>query len=237
MPKDGQPTGPPEFNPEDEIDELFARANPNPDRVGCPTNDVLIALARKERPIEDPAWGHLAKCSPCYREWRALQRRYKAAQPARSVIAIRVLAAVAAGLVIVSGAWFFFRDRSAARTTPQVAEKKIAEPEIRAQLDLRPFAVSRSEGKTSAVTPLLLPRGRLTVTILLPTGAEPGPYEVQVLDEGLQSKAAATGQATIQNFITTVAVRLDLSLVKPGKYQVALRRAEESWRMFPAVLE
>jgi len=32
----------PEFTPEDEIDELFARANANPTRVGCPTRDVLI---------------------------------------------------------------------------------------------------------------------------------------------------------------------------------------------------
>src|SRR5437762_11045020 len=64
----------PEFKPEDEIDELFARANLNPNRVGCPPRDVLIALARKQRPITDPAYEHLAKCSACYREFRSLQQ-------------------------------------------------------------------------------------------------------------------------------------------------------------------
>ena len=62
----------PEFTPEDEIDELFARANANPTRVGCPTRDVLIELAHKRRPISDPAYEHLAKCSACYREFRGL---------------------------------------------------------------------------------------------------------------------------------------------------------------------
>ncbi len=64
----------PEFTPEDEIDELFARANANPTRVGCPTRDVLIELAHKRRPISDPAYEHLAKCSACYREFRAFQQ-------------------------------------------------------------------------------------------------------------------------------------------------------------------
>ena len=64
----------PEFTPEDEIDELFARANANPTRAGCPAHDVLIALAHKRRPISDPAYEHLAKCSACYREFRGFQQ-------------------------------------------------------------------------------------------------------------------------------------------------------------------
>lgn len=61
------------FKSEDEIDEVFAGANPNPARIGCPPRDVLTAIARKELPIDDPAHDHLANCSPCYREFRALQ--------------------------------------------------------------------------------------------------------------------------------------------------------------------
>ena len=66
-----------EFTPEDEIDELLGRANPNPSRVGCPGRDVLISLARRDRPIGDPAYEHLSRCSACYREVRALQQRRK----------------------------------------------------------------------------------------------------------------------------------------------------------------
>src|SRR3954469_15318079 len=57
----------------DEIDEVLSRANPNPNRAGCPPRDALIALSRRAQPINDPAYEHLVKCSPCYREFRALQ--------------------------------------------------------------------------------------------------------------------------------------------------------------------
>ena len=71
---DGQHADLPEFRVDDEIDLLFGRANPNPSREGCPPGDVLQALSRRERPIEDPGYEHLAKCSPCYREFRAFQQ-------------------------------------------------------------------------------------------------------------------------------------------------------------------
>ena len=65
---------PPSLTHPDEIDQVFGRGNPNPDRIGCPQRDVLLALSRRERPINDPAYAHLTKCSPCYVEVRALQQ-------------------------------------------------------------------------------------------------------------------------------------------------------------------
>jgi hypothetical protein len=65
------------FIAEDEIDEVLGRANPNPKREGCPARDVLIALSRRERPIGDPSYEHLVRCSPCYREVRTLQQRLR----------------------------------------------------------------------------------------------------------------------------------------------------------------
>ena len=64
---------PPRLKRPDEIDEVFGRGKPNPDRIGCPPHDVLVALARRERPIGDPAYDHLSECSPCYLEVRALK--------------------------------------------------------------------------------------------------------------------------------------------------------------------
>ena len=63
----------PEFSPEDEVDTFFGHLNPNPTRTACLPHDVLLALARRERPIEDRAYEHLTQCSPCYREFRCLQ--------------------------------------------------------------------------------------------------------------------------------------------------------------------
>jgi hypothetical protein len=56
-----------------EFDVVFGLANPNPERIGCPPTETLIALSRKERAIDDPALEHLANCSPCYLEVRVLQ--------------------------------------------------------------------------------------------------------------------------------------------------------------------
>jgi hypothetical protein len=61
------PEGKP-FTAENEIDQVLGNANPNPARAGCPPQDVLVALARRQRPADDPAYDHLIKCSPCYRE-------------------------------------------------------------------------------------------------------------------------------------------------------------------------
>lgn len=74
MTNHGQHADQPEFKVEDEIDLLFGRANPNPTREGCPTPDVLKALSRREFPIEDTGYDHLARCSPCFRQFRAFQQ-------------------------------------------------------------------------------------------------------------------------------------------------------------------
>ena len=62
------------FVPEHEMDILFGSAHPNPSRADCPSDALLAALSRRERPIEDPGYDHLGKCSHCYRELRALQQ-------------------------------------------------------------------------------------------------------------------------------------------------------------------
>lgn len=57
----------------DDIDEVLSRANPNPERIGCPSRETLIELARRTRLLGDPAYEHLLKCSPCYREFKVLK--------------------------------------------------------------------------------------------------------------------------------------------------------------------
>jgi hypothetical protein len=66
------------------FEELMAGAYPNPERIGCPPRDVLITLARRQRPIGDRAYEHLKICSPCYQEGRAIQEA-DALEPRRRV--------------------------------------------------------------------------------------------------------------------------------------------------------
>ena len=59
----------------DLIDLVFEGANPNPARLDCPARDVLEQLAVRSLPIEHAGYCHLAQCSPCYREFRAVRTR------------------------------------------------------------------------------------------------------------------------------------------------------------------
>lgn len=223
----------PRFEVDDEMDLLFARGNPNPDRVGCLSIDVLQSLARKERSIADPGFEHLAQCSNCYREYRGFQQ---AEVRTRATRTRRLQIAAAAALLIVGGAaaWATIGRRTA--DAPNSA--RIEEVVQTVRLDLRPFSVSRGAQSTAEPDPLRLSKGRLNATLLLPVGAEPGDYEVAVLDESLTPRANAKGTAAIRDFITTlVAEPLDTTTLNPGTYQLGVRRAGGEWQMFPARVE
>jgi hypothetical protein len=105
--------------------------------------------------------------------------------------------------------------------------------EVRAQLDLRPYALMRGEMPQGDRPPLVLPRARVLLTLLLPTASEPGPYEVEIRDSGALSWASARGDAGLRNQVTTLEVALDLGAVSPGTYQIAVRRHGEDWQLFP----
>jgi hypothetical protein len=230
-----QPPDPTDSNGQNDIDEVLGRANPNPERTGCPQRDILIALADRQRPIGDPAYEHLVKCSPCYREFRALQQggvSHAYVMGAR----VRWIAAAAVLVIVASGAWFLL-SRPPASGRPAAVPGQESAADLRAELDLRKYSVNRSEQPQTAPPPLSLQRGRLNATILLPVGSEPGPYEVQVLDSELLSKATASGEAAIENHTTTLKTTLDLRALPLGTYRLALRRQGDEWQMFPATLK
>jgi hypothetical protein len=206
----------------DEIDEIFGRANPNPTREGCPPRDVLVALGRKQRPLSDPAYVHLTRCSPCYLEVRAIQE--DVVRERRRRLAMLAAAAVLV-LAILSGVWFMFAGRSGGA------------PDVRAELDLRPYAQTRSDSQVNR-EPLILPKGKATLTLLLPVGSDAGDYDVQVLDASLTSRASGAGSASINNFVATLHTTLDLASLDAGSsYQLALRRSGQEWQMFPARIQ
>jgi hypothetical protein len=218
----------PGFRIENEMDLLFGRAHPNPTREGCPSPDVLRRLARRELPIDDPAYDHFAKCSPCYQELRALQQADAANAGLRTRRRMMFAAAAVLALVL-AGSWFVVR-RSDGISAP--APPTSGSPTQVASLDLRPLAVTRSEDQKS-VKPLEVPRGRVDATILLPVGASPGVYEVRILDRDLRVRASASGSAEIRNYITTLEAPIDVTNVEVGDYQLTLRRDGGDWQMFP----
>jgi hypothetical protein len=231
MTNGGQRPDPTDFRIENEMDLLFGRAHPNPAREGCPPPELLRRLARRELPIGDPAYDHFAKCSPCYKELRTLQQadaaRLSAARRRRTT-----LAAAAGVVVAIAGTWFMMRptDRTASVPAAAPSTQTVAQS---ARLDLRPLAVTRSEDRKPDAAPLEVPRARVNATILLPTGAAPGVYEIRILDKDLTARATSKGSADIRDFVTTLEAEIDASALEPGDYHLTLRREGGEWQMFP----
>jgi hypothetical protein len=202
-----------------EFDELFGRGYPNPERVGCPSRDLLISLARRERPIGDPAYDHIKECSPCYLEGRAVQEADGHRRRVLTWAAAAVLAVAAGGATwIVSG-------------------RAPVDAEIQAQMDLRPYAIMQGESQSTERQPLRLPRGRVLLTLLLPTGSEPGTYDVEIKDSKAVSRAAARGMADLRNQVTILGVTVETGDLAPGEYQLAVRRTGDGWQEFPLRIE
>ncbi len=227
----------PEFQPNDEIDELFSRANPNPTRAGCPPHDVLLAVAGKKLPIGDPAYEHLAKCSPCYREFRRIQQSDR--QSTRLVTSRAAWVAAAAAIVLLAAGllWMLRPVQTSEGRADSIAAANSTVAAQPVQVDLRKYSVSRTDQQTRTGEPVTLMRSNLNLTILLPVGSEPGRYDVQLLDSALRSQRSTTGQAEIENFVTTLQTTIDLRSVSPGAYQLALRHDGDDWRLFPASLK
>jgi hypothetical protein len=75
-----------------------------------------------------------------------------------------------------------------------------------------------------------LPHKNLDLTITLPFSSEAGQYQVQVLRELSNPLISAYGMAEVQPDGTTVLnVRLDLSKIPPGPYQIGFRRIPWDW--------
>jgi hypothetical protein len=211
----------------DPIDEVFSRANPNPNRVGCPGRDVLTELALKKRPVSDPSYDHLAECSPCFQEFRALQAEMARPSLRRSAIAAVIL------LGLLGGGMWWALTKPAREVTSQPLAKVIPTIPDSTVLDLRRFSVTRGAERQPATEPLKMKPARQRVVIVLPVGSDTGQYELRLLNEALTPEMSASVTAQMKDFSTVIETDLDVAALRPGKYMLALRRDGEDWRLYP----
>lgn len=222
-------------------EELFLRAArayalkrfPNPDRKGCPTADVIGAMARREISLSNIRGRaeHIATCSPCLSEYRAARERWKR----RRRYTVAILAAAAGLAMAIAGiTWLRSPGPSRPPTPPPVVERdRPGAQQQMATLDLRPLDPRRGQEPHQAPTPVL-PRANLRLAILLPAGSDAGNYQFEVRDEQDSPRIQGRGLAVIRNYITSIETSLDLRPLNPGRFTLAIRRAEESsWRSYP----
>jgi hypothetical protein len=212
--------------------------NPNPERVGCPDQKKLQAVARRQVSLMDPALEHVWQCSPCAQE--VLRYREAARNSKRVWVAAAIVAATLA-IVVLGFIWQTSRPRNVAQSpAPFSPVPPLTKPEaiqtMAATLDLRPFSTTRGASKKTAQT-LSLKRDVVTLKLYLPIGLEEGRYDLRVMDDQLQSRLTQSAVAELTDHIVTLDTQLDLRSLEPGRYVLALRPAGEDWRTFPLILQ
>jgi hypothetical protein len=220
---------------QDIVQQAILREFPNPERKGCPGAESLRQLANRPRPTRDADWEHVTHCSPCYREFLDLRRQVKAQREQERRVAVRRrVLAVAALLVIVAGAaaTYEISQRGYFRTTSPAGTYESA------SLDLKDRSVSRSVEKQAPKTqPLVLPARRLDLSIFLPIGSEAGRYDVQLLKKIDEPILSATGDARIEQGVTVLRARIDLSGQAAGNYLIGLRQSPSEWTYYPVTIQ
>jgi len=210
------------FRHEDEIDDLFSGAYPNPERIGCPKKEVLHAAAGMKLPMEHNVYEHLSQCSECYREFCAYQQSASHSLWVRAAIAAAVVFAV----VAIGGGY-------AGRTVGLGLSGGGTQAIV---LDYRNESVTRSEAGEPARPTRMLPRKKLEMTILPPIGSESGPYELRLFRSGGQVMLVQPATGETANFAVRVKATLDLRSFSRGKYSLEIRRTGEDWDAHPVVI-
>ncbi len=220
-----------EFKP---IENMLAHANPNPQRIGCPSAEKLKALALRQSAANDPLYVHASQCSPCYTAIREFQREHAVMPEPTSRSLWRWLAVAAALLCMVAGGVWYFTKSQIAPPPPLIAKSQNQLPST--ILDLRPYAVVRSDDNPKSSAPLAMGRGRQNVTLVLPVASAAGQYALKLLDSNLSPRMTSNPNAKLADGVTSITTELDLTEIPVGRYTLALKREPEDWRYFPLVV-
>jgi hypothetical protein len=205
---------------DDPIEEILLHGFPNPERVGCPPPETIQALAERKIGRDDPAWGHIWHCSPCFADFKRIRDKRlaniegaeKSAERKRK---ISIWSAVALACACLIAAVFVSVNHLRATVVPIDLSKAVGA--FRGQTE--------DDGRVLATLPRRLDELRVTLPLFSP----PGRYVLAILKSRSESTAIALGSANANGSgpRVTLVVKLDLSAAKPGRYYLATRREEQ----------
>jgi len=186
----------------------------NPQRVGCPDSAVLRSIAfRKLRLADAEPWlKHLSSCSPCFQEFSEFRK--EAASQRRRTMAWTAAAAV---LIFAVAGWLWLRTQHSVLAATEV-------------LDLR--EASAAPGQNPMETeqqPLELHRWARHLILYLPTESQEGAHDIAFLSETGAQVLGSSGTARLENRLVCLRVDVDLSIVQPGQYFLAVRQTTLTW--------
>jgi hypothetical protein len=215
--------------PEDEfIDRYFRTANRNPNRIGCPSRDVLVAAARRDSSVPLEAIDHFAKCSECTLEISAIRNHLRARHWRWVASGIGVIAAVLAVAILFSP--------ETKRLFWPGSHNVTSLAHLKRTTDLfdEPDTMRDAGGEQPQFKKLSLPSAPLEWTVVLPRFSRPGVYQLAICRDRTESSAVvkAVGRAVSSGSREIVTVMVDLSGIKQGSYYIATRGEDEAGSYF-----
>jgi len=214
--------------------QITRSAFDSPQRIGCPKSQTLKLLAQRSPSVgESPDLiDHIATCSPCFNEYS----RYRTAHKRRVAIWFWL-----ASFALLALCFLLVRARIWPTGQAPAFKNEIAggaQP-LGQVLDLRLSSIPRGDAPESQGAQLpRIPRGKLALSIYLPTGSEDGVYQIALVNASGRDMLTASGQATRQNYVEVLPASLDLGRFPAGRYELRIRRREErQWNSYLVVIE
>lgn len=235
------------MNSDSLISEAYREATRPASRDHCPSSEALASMAL-EGAAPEGVLDHVADCSACAGEVRALRREAPPRIEMRRWSTLAAAAMLVAGFVLGAVAVFLFRQTPEATiaTAPQITRRTRHEitpapapktPEINvAVIDLLPSTAVVRGG--AAPEPATLPAGTDSFTAILNLDREVdyGDYGLDILDA--HENVVWSGKGLRRYPQNTFAVHLSRTLVRDGEYRLVLyglrdtsRHPIESYRL------
>jgi hypothetical protein len=211
----------------DFIKDYFLEANPNPERVGCPGETTIKALAEDRLPVSNPGRLHMAACSECFAEYRGFRLKWLDTRKTRRMVLAWAIAASLTLFAVAGGIW----ESQHLRTAASRGLETTANAPVDSQVDLFNAGTFRGAGdginELQAVT---LPAAVVHLSLTLPRFSDPGRYQILVSrDKGAsQIVAKAAAQTRETNNREVLDATLDLRSAKQGSYFLATVRDQDS---------
>ncbi len=205
------------------VQESILRNYPNPDRKGCPGDNVVREVAARADFKTDDVWEHITHCSPCYAIFLDHKQKLRSQKKIRRRTAILLIAAAASIPIVL-----ITRSHSG------------SSGEVIGNWNLERASFSRGSGNPAqgSQTGQRAVRSRGQIRVALPLGSEAGQYQLEIRrsPEGPPLESAE-GAALITKGHTELLFRVDLSKLPRGSYFAAIGRGDKTWRVYPLVLE
>lgn len=202
------------------VQESILRNYPNPERKGCPGDEVVRQVAARTELKADELWEHITHCSPCYAEFLDFKQEFRRRRAIRRRTAIGLIAAAAAAIPVVV----------ITRLHSPVYDRQIGDWDLEASTSARGAGTEEQ----NIASPQLARRARGSIRVHLPVGSEAGEYHLQIRkSENGPALQVSTGTAAIVNGHTLVSFPVDLAGLPAGPYFAAISGASRVWRVYP----